>query len=121
MIVAKSWPFCTSAIFCVAVVEPLKNASQLVVIAAVAALPAVGSVDDGAPDDGAADDGAPDDGAEEDGDEEPVAVLLLELLQELTPIAAASAKPNARYRITPPSGAGLSNQQVLLIVPRMLP
>jgi hypothetical protein len=78
---------------------PLKNASQLAVIAAIAPLPEVGSgpAVEGAADDGAAEDGAEDDGVDPD-DEEPAVLVLLELLQEVTPIAAASARPNARYR-----------------------
>jgi hypothetical protein len=88
MMLANVCPFCTSAIFIAAVVLPLKNASQLVVIAVVAPLPEVGSVcrDGGA----ATADGGPAGVAAcvgEDG------ALLLELLHEV--IAAASAKPNA--------------------------
>jgi hypothetical protein len=93
MMLAKFDPFCTSAIFIAAGDLPLKNISQLVVIAVVAPLPEVGS---GSRDGGCATaDGGPA-GADActGADGEPVAPLLLvELLQEVT--AAASAKPNA--------------------------
>jgi len=67
-------------------------------IAASAALPEVGSVaiDDDAPADGAADVAAADVAADEP---EPAAGVLLELLQALTPKAAASARPSAYLTI----------------------
>lgn len=86
MTLANFWPFCTREIFVAADVLPLKNASQLLVIADTAALPEVGS--------GAADDaGAEDAGVEVCvGDEPEPVVLLLELLQAVS--AATSARPD---------------------------
>jgi hypothetical protein len=93
---AKCWPFCSSEILVAADVLPLKNASQLALIAAIAAAPEVGSgaIEDAGADvagDDGADEVAPgaDEVAPEDG------VLLLEL-HAVSPIAAASARPNAR-------------------------
>jgi hypothetical protein len=100
---AKTCPFWSSAIFCAAGVLPLKNAIQLLLIAAMAALPDVGSVvaGNGAEDDGAAADDDPDpedDPEPEEEDDE--GLLLLELQAVTARTVATHARPSRCDRIT---------------------